>query len=33
LIKWFEVVHIEKHLSRLHDLGKISHQDGMWQRK
>jgi ribonuclease/clavin/mitogillin len=33
LIKWFEVVHIEKHLSRLHDLGKVSHQDGLWQRK
>ncbi len=30
LIKWFEGVHIEKHLSRLSDLGKITLKDDMW---
>ena len=33
LIKWFELVHIEKHLSRLAGLGKVMLEDDMWVRK
>jgi glyoxylase-like metal-dependent hydrolase (beta-lactamase superfamily II) len=32
LIKWFELVHIEKHLSRLTDLGKVIADSGRWRR-
>jgi len=32
LIQWFEVVHIEKHLARLADSGKVTFKDNMWQR-
>ena len=32
LIRWFEVVHIEKHLSRLAQSGKVTFKDGRWQR-
>jgi glyoxylase-like metal-dependent hydrolase (beta-lactamase superfamily II) len=32
LIKWFEMVHIEKHLSRLADLGKVHEDSGKWIR-
>lgn len=30
LIRWFELVHVEKHLKRLKDLGKVQHRDDMW---
>jgi glyoxylase-like metal-dependent hydrolase (beta-lactamase superfamily II) len=30
LIRWFELVHIEKHLERLKALGKVQHIDDMW---
>jgi glyoxylase-like metal-dependent hydrolase (beta-lactamase superfamily II) len=33
LIKWFELVHIEKHLSRLADLGKVLEDSGNWIRR
>jgi len=32
LIRWFELVHIEKHLVRLSTLGKVRRNDGMWIR-
>jgi len=32
LIKWFELVHIEKHLSRLAGLGKVLEDSGKWIR-
>jgi len=32
LIQWFELVHIEKHLSRLANLGKVSEDSGKWIR-
>jgi glyoxylase-like metal-dependent hydrolase (beta-lactamase superfamily II) len=32
LIKWFELVHIEKHLSRLAGLGKVCEDTGKWIR-
>jgi glyoxylase-like metal-dependent hydrolase (beta-lactamase superfamily II) len=32
LIQWFELVHIEKHLKRLSNLGKVRHNDGLWMR-
>ena len=33
LIRWFELVHIEKHLARLAGLGKIVRKNDMWIRK
>ena len=30
LIRWFELVHIEKHLTRLESRGTIRHKDGKW---
>jgi len=30
LIQWFEIVHIEKHLERLKDMGKAQRIDDMW---
>jgi len=30
--KWFEQVHIEKHLQRLSELGKVRRDDGKWIR-
>ena len=30
LIRWFELVHIEKHLERLKAMGKVQHIDDMW---
>jgi len=33
LIKWFELVHIEKHLSRLAGLGKVFEDSGKWFRR
>jgi len=30
LIRWFELVHIEKHLSRLAGLGKVTLENDMW---
>ena len=30
LIRWFELVHIEKHLERLEALGKVRQDDGLW---
>ena len=33
LIKWFEVVHIEKHLSRLADSGKVALEGDMWLKR
>jgi glyoxylase-like metal-dependent hydrolase (beta-lactamase superfamily II) len=30
LIQWFEIVHIEKHLERLKDMGKAQRVDDMW---
>ncbi|UCD76973.1 MAG: MBL fold metallo-hydrolase [Desulfobacterales bacterium] len=33
LIKWFELVHIEKHLSRLAGLGKVHEVSGKWIRR
>lgn len=32
LIRWFELVHIEKHLERLAALGKVRQEDGQWIR-
>lgn len=32
LIRWFELVHIEKHLSRLEAMGEVRCEDGMWVR-
>lgn len=32
LIRWFEWVHIEKHLSRLAGLGQIRLKDDSWER-
>jgi glyoxylase-like metal-dependent hydrolase (beta-lactamase superfamily II) len=32
LIRWFELVHIEKHLSRLVGLGKVRFENDMWVR-
>jgi glyoxylase-like metal-dependent hydrolase (beta-lactamase superfamily II) len=32
LIRWFELVHIEKHLTRLESMGKVRHKDGKWIR-
>jgi glyoxylase-like metal-dependent hydrolase (beta-lactamase superfamily II) len=33
LIRWFELVHIEKHLTRLESMGKVRQDDDMWLRK
>jgi glyoxylase-like metal-dependent hydrolase (beta-lactamase superfamily II) len=33
LIKWFELVHIEKHLTRLAGLGKVREESGKWMRR
>ena len=30
LIRWFELVHIEKHLERLMDMGKVRQEENMW---
>ena len=30
LIRWFELVHIEKHLERLKTMGKVRQNDGRW---
>ena len=30
LIRWFELVHIEKHLMRLNAMGKVRQQDNRW---
>jgi ribonuclease/clavin/mitogillin len=30
LLRWFELVHIEKHLERLKTLGKVECNDGIW---
>ncbi|MGD9081742.1 MAG: MBL fold metallo-hydrolase [Desulfobacterales bacterium] len=30
LIRWFELVHIEKHLERLKTMGKVRYKDGKW---
>jgi glyoxylase-like metal-dependent hydrolase (beta-lactamase superfamily II) len=32
LIRWFELVHIEKHLVRLETMGKVRQEDNMWMR-
>ena len=32
LIRWFELVHIEKHLNRLKDLGKVQQEGDTWIR-
>ena len=32
LIKWFEMVHIEKHLMRLKAMGKVRQEDNKWLR-
>jgi glyoxylase-like metal-dependent hydrolase (beta-lactamase superfamily II) len=32
LIRWFELVHIEKHLIRLNDMGKVRQEDSRWIR-
>ena len=32
LIRWFELVHIEKHLERLKSLGKVRQEGGKWLR-
>lgn len=32
LIRWFELVHIEKHLSRLKDMGKVRQDGNSWVR-
>lgn len=32
LIRWFELVHIEKHLARLEAMGKVRYQDDKWLR-
>ena len=33
LIQWFELVHIEKHLARLANRGKVVNNSGHWQRQ
>lgn len=33
LIRWFELVHIEKHLTRLESMGKVRQENDMWVRK
>ena len=33
LIRWFDLVHIEKHLERLESRGKIRHDSGIWTKK
>jgi hypothetical protein len=33
LIRWFELVHIEKHLTRLESMGKVRQKNDMWVRK
>ena len=33
LIRWFELVHIEKHLARLESMGKVLQENDMWVRK
>lgn len=33
LIRWFELVHIEKHLKRLQTMGKVCQKDGLWVKK
>ncbi|MEJ2168836.1 MAG: hypothetical protein P8X90_25250, partial [Desulfobacterales bacterium] len=33
LSKWFELVHIEKHLARLAGLGKVREASGKWMRR
>ena len=33
LIQWFELVHIEKHLARLANMGKVVENSGHWQRR
>ncbi len=33
LIRWFELVHIEKHLARLESMGKVRHENNKWIRK
>lgn len=32
LIRWFELVHIEKHLTRLKEMGKVRQADNKWVR-
>jgi len=32
LIRWFEMVHIEKHLARLETMGEVRQKDTMWRR-
>jgi len=32
LIRWFELVHIEKHLARLEDMGEVRQEDDKWVR-
>ena len=32
LIRWFEIVHIEKHLNRLRDMGKVRQENDGWIR-
>ena len=32
LIRWFELVHIEKHLNRLKDMGKVRQENDVWIR-
>ena len=33
LIRWFELVHIEKHLTRLESMGKVRQENDRWVRK
>jgi len=33
LIRWFELVHIEKHLTRLESMGKVRQENDMWVKK
>lgn len=33
LIRWFELVHIEKHLARLESMGKLRQEDDRWLKK
>jgi glyoxylase-like metal-dependent hydrolase (beta-lactamase superfamily II) len=32
LIKWFELVHIEKHLTRLQQMGMVKTENGYWEK-
>ena len=32
LIRWFELVHIEKHLTRLKEMGKVRQEENKWIR-